>query len=109
MTLASALASSTVYAQDINAELLLKLESLQQQIDELKLQLAQTQTQTVETDAKVEAVAEVIESGSPDVVEAKRTTIGGYGELHYNNISAEDSSRDYKTDRFSPFRAVLWP
>jgi hypothetical protein len=96
LTLAFALISSTAYAQDINADLLLKLESLQQQIDELKLQLAETQTQTVETDAKVEAVAEIVESAPQDVVGAKRTTIGGYGELHYNNISAEDSSRDYK-------------
>jgi hypothetical protein len=97
VTLACALISSTAYAQDINAELLLKLESLQQQIDELKMQLAETQTQTVNTDAKVEAVAEIIESAPQDVVETRRTTIGGYGELHYNNISAQDSSRDYKS------------
>ncbi len=39
----------------------------------------------------------------PDSVPAKRTTIGGYGELHYNNISAEDSSRDYKSIDFHRF------
>ena len=41
------LASPVVYAQDSNAELLAKLESMQQQIDELRQQLAQTQTQAV--------------------------------------------------------------
>lgn len=102
-TLVCVLASSPAYAQDINAELLLKLDSLQQQIDELKLQLAQTQTQTVETDAKVEAVAEVIESATPLAAEKKRTTIGGYGELHYNNISAVDPSRDNKAIDFHRF------
>ena len=52
----------TVHAEVSNAELLAKLESMQQQIDDLKLQLAQTQDQTDQTDAKVEAVAEVMES-----------------------------------------------
>jgi hypothetical protein len=97
------LASQTVYAQESNAELLAKLEYLQQQIDELKLQLEQTQTQAVETDAKVEAVAEVIESGSPQVAETRRTTIGGYGELHYNNLSAEDPSHDVEAIDFHRF------
>jgi len=96
LMLIGTIASTPIHAQDINEELLKKLDSLQQQIDELKAQLAQTQSQTVETDAKVEAVAEVIDSGGSEVVERKRTTIGGYGELHYNNISAEDRTRDYK-------------
>ena len=97
------LASQTIYAQDSNAELLAKLESMQQQIDELRQQLAQTQNQTVETDAKVEAVAEVIESGAPQVAETRKTTIGGYGELHYNNLSARDPSRDLESIDFHRF------
>ncbi len=100
------LACTPVSAQDSNAELLQKLDSLQQQIDELKLQLAQTQNQAVETDAKVEAVAEVVESSSPELVESRRTTIGGYGELHYNNLSANDPSRDL--DRIDFHRFVLF-
>jgi hypothetical protein len=86
--------SPVIHAQVSNAELLAKLESMQQQIDELRAQLAQTQNQGVETDAKVEAVAEVLETGSPQVAQARKTTIGGYGELHYNNLSADDPSRD---------------
>lgn len=105
-TLFCVLACSPIHAQDSNADLLLKLESLQQQIDELKLQLAQTQNQTVETDAKVEAVAEVMESGSQELVDTRRTTIGGYGELHYNNLSAEDPSRD--VDQIDFHRFVLF-
>jgi hypothetical protein len=100
------LASPTSYAQPSNAELLEKLESMQQQIDELKLQLEQTQNQSVETDAKVEAVAEVIESSTPMQAEKRKTTIGGYGELHYNNLSANDPSRD--VDAIDLHRFVLF-
>ena len=82
------------HAQVSNAELLAKLESMQLQIDELKRQLAQNEEKTNETDAKVEAVAEVMESVPTQVAKASRTTIGGYGELHYNNLNAKDPSKD---------------
>lgn len=83
-------------AQISNAELLEKLDSMQQQIDDLRRQLAEAQEKTTETDAKVEAVAEAVESAPLQTEKASRTTIGGYGELHYNNINAKDSSRDYE-------------
>ncbi|MDX2479267.1 MAG: hypothetical protein QNK24_02900, partial [Desulfuromusa sp.] len=82
------------HAQVSNAELLEKLESMQLQIDELKRQIAENEEKTNETDAKVDAVAEVMESAPPQVTKASRTTIGGYGELHYNNLNAKDPSRD---------------
>ncbi len=97
------LASSNTYAQQNNAELLERLDSLQQQINELRQQLAQTQNQAEETDAKVEAVAEVIESEPQYVADTRKTTIGGYGELHYNNLSAEDPSRDLEEIDFHRF------
>jgi hypothetical protein len=97
------LVSPGTHAHDNNEELLGQLESLQQQINDLRSQLQQNQTQTAETDAKVEAVAEVIESGSPQVSEARKTTIGGYGELHYNNLSANDPSRDLERIDFHRF------
>jgi len=88
------LISPVTQAQVSNEELLIKLESMQQQIDELKRQLAENQEKTEETDAKVEAVAEVMESASPQVADVSKTTIGGYGELHYNKLDATDPSRD---------------
>lgn len=88
------LASTSTQAQISNAELLERLDAMQQQIDELKQQLAQTQNQAEETDAKLEAVADVIESEPMQVADTRKTTIGGYGELHYNNLSANDPSRD---------------
>ena len=97
------LTSPMIHAQDTNADLLAKLEFLQQQIDELKQQLEQTQNQTVETDAKVEAVVEVVESGSIQQPAARKTVIGGYGELHYNNLNAEDPSKDVNMIDFHRF------
>jgi hypothetical protein len=97
------LVSPAIQAEPSNAELLEKLELMQQQIDELKLQLEKTQNQGVETDAKVEAVAEVMESSAPLVAEKRQTTIGGYGELHYNKLSANDPSRDVDMIDFHRF------
>jgi len=97
------LSSPATYAQPDNAELLEKLDFLQQQIDVLKQQLADTQSQAVETDAKVEAVADVVESAPAASTEPRKTTIGGYGELHYNNLSAEDPSRDVEVIDFHRF------
>jgi len=94
LALVFSLGIPTSQAQVSNAELLEKLESMQQQIDELKRQIAQNEEKTNETDAKVEAVAEVMESATPQVAKASRTTIGGYGELHYNNLNAKDPDRD---------------
>lgn len=103
VTLVCLLASPAAYAETTNAELLEMMKSMQQQIDDLKLQLAQTQSKTVETEEKVEAVAEVIDSGSAMAAEPRKTTIGGYGELHYNNLSAEDPSRDVEMIDFHRF------
>jgi hypothetical protein len=97
------LASTTTQAQLSNDELLKRLDAMQQQIDELKQQLAQTQHQAEETDAKVEAVADVVESEPQLVAETRKTTIGGYGELHYNNLSANDPSRDLEEIDFHRF------
>lgn len=103
MALACFLFSPVIQAQAGNAELLEKLDFLQQQIDELKKQLEATQNQAVETDAKVEAVAEVIDAEPAQVAIAQKTTIGGYGELHYNNLSAEDPSHDVEMIDFHRF------
>lgn len=97
------LVSTATPAQENNPVLLAKLEFLQQQINDLKLQLQNTQTQAVETDNKVEAVAEAVESGSLFEPDSRSTTIGGYGELHYSNQNAKDPSRDLSEVDFHRF------
>ena len=103
IALALLLNSPGTYAQVSNAELLAKLESMQLQIDELKRQIAKTEEKTNETDAKVEAVAEVMETGSLQASAPRKTTIGGYGELHYNKLSAQDPARDVDMIDFHRF------
>ena len=49
MMLAFLLAGHSAYAQESNAELLEKLEFLQEQIDELKQKLEQTENKGIET------------------------------------------------------------
>ena len=109
-TLLCLLANPNVHALENNAELTAKLELLQQQlelqqqqINDLKRLLEQTQTQAVETDAKVEAVADVIESSPAQQAGPLKTTVGGYGELHYNNLSATDPDRDVEAIDFHRF------
>jgi len=94
ITAALLINTPSALAQVSNAELLEKLDSMQQQIDELRRQLAEAQEKSTETDAKVEAVAEAIETTPTLSEKASKTTIGGYGELHYNNLDADDSARD---------------
>jgi hypothetical protein len=100
------LTTTHIHAQPSNAELLEKLELMQQQIDDLKRQLEQTQSKGDETDAKVEAVADAMESATPMATEKRATTIAGYGELHYNNLSARDS--DYDLEMIDLHRFVLF-
>jgi len=97
------LAIPTAHAIEGDSEMLARLESLQQQIDDLKRQLAHTQDQTAETDAKIEAVAEVVESQPALQSVKQKTTIAGYGELHYNNLDFDDPERDLNEVDFHRF------
>ncbi len=97
------LASSTTFAQGDNTELLATLASLQQQIDELRQQLDQSRQQGVATEAKVEAVAEVIDAELLQLPASKQSIVSGYGELHYNNLDASDPSRDLEEVDFHRF------
>jgi len=97
------LASPGIFAHESNEELLQKLEFLQQQIDELKQQLGESQQKNSETEAKVEAVAEVLDAQPGQQPTMRKTTIGGYGELHYNNLNADDPSYDLNQVDFHRF------
>ncbi len=67
------------------------IQQQQRQIESLRKQLQNT-------DAKAETAVEAVESGRPAASAkagwAERTHIGGYGELHYNNLSGEGSVSD---------------
>lgn len=74
------------------------IQAQQAEIESLKKQQQDTAQQASDADEKAEAAVVAVEE-----VDAKtagvaswvdKTTIGGYGELHYNNIQGEDNELD---------------
>ena len=86
------------------------IQQQQATIKQLQQRLDQAEGRVAETDEKVEAVTDTIESGAAMVgsgpARTSRTSIGGYGELHYNNLHNDASGKD--TDRVDFHRFVLF-
>lgn len=76
----------------------------QAEIDELRAKLGEAEQDVAATNEKVEATGEYVESlAFADSGESK-TSIGGYGELHYNNVSADTGdSQEIDFHRFVLF------
>ncbi len=63
------------------------IQRQQQEITELRQALGQTNAKVEETEVKVVATADAVESvASVGSAAASKTSIGGYGELHYNQL-----------------------
>jgi hypothetical protein len=79
------------------------IQQQQLQIEALQRQLDQTNEQVTATDEKVEMAGDMIEQAaalaSPGA-ESSSTSIGGYGEVHYNNL---DSGNTLDLHRFVLF------
>ncbi|MBT8054053.1 MAG: porin [Xanthomonadales bacterium] len=56
--------------------------------------VAVTEARVEETEERVEATGEYVESMAEVQAEPSRTTIGGYGELHYNTIKSDAGDSD---------------
>ena len=86
-------ASQTAFAADETQELRKVIKQQQKVLKDLEKRLQLTEK-------RVEQTADVVDSASTN----SATTIGGYGELHYNNISDnKDSSNDKKELDFHRF------
>ena len=75
-----------------------EIEALRGELAEARAGMEATDEKVAETDAKIEATGDVIETMAIADTSPTKTHIGGYGELHYNKISADagDSSEiDY--------------
>ncbi len=86
-------ASQTAFASEETQELRKVIEQQQKVLQDLERRLEATET-------RVERTADVVEevAGSKSA-----TTIGGYGELHYNNITDNKSGNDKKSIDFHRF------
>lgn len=74
------------------------IQAQQAEIDALKQQQQDTAQQAKDADEKAEAAVvavEEVDSKTAGVANwVDKTTVGGYGELHYNNIEGEDNEID---------------
>ncbi|MGS0676299.1 porin [Shewanella sp. 0m-4] len=89
-------ASQTAVAADDSAELRKIIEQQQQVLQDLEKRLD-------ETEKRVEQTADVVEESVSVSVTESSTTIGGYGELHYNNITDNKTGNDKKSIDFHRF------
>ncbi len=87
-----------------------RIEALEQALAETRSQTGSTATRLAVTEERLDLTAEVVDdlqSGSGARIDSsswfERTRVGGYGELHYNNLDAEDSNRDLKEADFHRF------
>jgi hypothetical protein len=84
------------------------IQRQQQEINELRQALGQTNSKVEETEVKVIATADAVESAvSSAATGSGRTNIGGYGELHYNRLDNELAGGE-DLDRVDFHRFVLF-
>jgi hypothetical protein len=78
------------------------LDELTELVREQEERIAELERQQGQTEDELEATADFVES--LDVGAGERaTTIGGYGELHYNNLDADDPANDVDEIDFHRF------
>ncbi|MCF8035934.1 MAG: OprO/OprP family phosphate-selective porin [Desulfobacteraceae bacterium] len=79
-------------------------EELNDRMDTLEKQNQELREKMRQTDNKIEATAEAFESkGSRADSFMRKTEIGGYGELHYNNLSGQGGAADKESIDFHRF------
>jgi phosphate-selective porin len=119
LSLLIAASASQAAATPTNDEIWALLQQVQQQLSEVKQQNQQLKVENETLKVKVdqtehtansaheaaEAVAEATESAIKSV-SASKTTIGGYGELHYKNLEDQNGSAD--KDEIDFHRFVLF-
>jgi hypothetical protein len=104
LSVAMLLGTTAAAAQDAPAsieELWIIVQQQQAEIDALREEVRAarqdvdtTAEMVAETDAKVEATGEFVEALAMVDTAASDTTIGGYGELHYNNVDADSGDSE---------------
>lgn len=88
------------------------IQQQQAEIQRLKGQITKTDQRLEMTEVKVEATADAVESAPSGKIAkladwVEKTSIGGYGELHYNNLDDESSGSKDK-DEIDLHRFVLF-
>lgn len=95
-------ASQTAVASTETDELRKIIKQQQQVLADLEKRLEKTEKRVEVAEERVERTADVVETAAASSSK-NATTIGGYGELHYNNISDNASGTDKKEFDFHRF------
>ena len=80
-----------------------EIEALKEQLGETREEVAVANEKVTETEAQLEATGDYLESFEPGSGALAGTSIGGYGELHYNNLDADDPAEDLERIDFHRF------
>ncbi len=81
-----------------------EIEELREMLQTANAQIVDTGRQLEQTEQQLMATGDFVESLS--IPEERNTTIGAYGELHYNRLDAEDEARDF--DQIDYHRFVMF-
>lgn len=79
------------------------IQQQQEQISTLKEQLSNNDSRISETEIIAEATISAVEQISLAPAASRKTTLGGYGEVHYNNLEKDDGSGDKNEVDFHRF------
>ncbi len=66
-----------------------EIDELREALGEARQDVADANERIVETEARVDATGDYVETLAVADTGAQKTNIGGYGELHYNNVSSD--------------------
>ncbi len=88
-------------------ELWALVQQQQATIEELERRLLETERRTREQAEQIEATADVVEEVAGEPAAVSRTRVGGYGELHYNNLSNDGTGADKEEADFHRFILYL--
>lgn len=88
------------------------VQAQQAEIEELKRRLAATDQQIADTSSQLEITEQQLVATSDfveslDVEQEQSTSLGAYGELHYNNLDASDPDNDHEEIDFHRFVMFL--
>lgn len=76
-----------------------QIEALSQELNATRAELASTRTDVAITEEQLASTVEYVEQREERTAGGNwwdRTTVGGYGEVHYNDVEADDSAQDFK-------------
>ncbi|HAZ94650.1 MAG TPA: porin, partial [Porticoccaceae bacterium] len=79
------------------------IQQQQEQISTLKEQLSNNDSRISETEIIAEATISAVEQISLAPAASSKTTLGGYGEVHYNNLEKDDGIGDKNEVDFHRF------